>query len=274
MYQAVILGIIQGLTEFLPVSSSGHLVLFQHLFGLSEPQLFFDISLHVGTLLAVALIYLKEIKGMINAFFKLMVSVFKNEKTSDILATDPDARLFYLIVLGSIPTGVIGLFLKNYADTIFSSITVVGCMLIITGILLWVTRKRTDTHLLIKDVSPKKAFIIGTIQGLAVMPGISRSGSTIAAGLFMGLERETAARYSFLLSMPAIMAAEFIGLIDGFSTDFNINSLTAVGTATAFITGYMALRVLLKIVKKGRLHLFAFYCWAIGILAVFSGVFF
>ena len=272
IYQAVLLGIIQGLTEFLPVSSSGHLVIFQHLLGLTEPQLFFDISLHMGTLLAVILIYRKEIWGMIAACIKTAGSIGRGEKIGVRLATDPDARLLYLIFSGSIPTALIGLALRDAADTLFSSLTLVGIMMLFTGTLLWATRKQPATGASIEKVSVKKALAIGTVQGMAAIPGISRSGATISVGLFMGIDRETAARYSFLLSLPAIMGAEILGLHDALRENVCIDWVLFSGVATAFITGYIALALLLRIVKQGRFFLFAPYCWSVGAITIILNI--
>lgn len=273
LYQAIILGIIQGLTEFLPVSSSGHLVLFQQILGLEEPNLSFDISLHVGTLMAVIIVYFKDIMDIVSAFFRFTASFFTKNKKVPGPSDDPNLKLLYLIVIGTIPTGCLGLLFHNVAEKIFSSMLIVGIMLMITGTILWLTRRFSDTQLSISEFSGKKALIIGFVQGLAVIPGISRSGSTIAAGLFLGFDRQIAAKYSFLLSIPAILAAEILSLAESYSGGINIDMATIVGTAVSFATGYFALVVLLTIVKQGRFFLFSPYCWSIGLLSIFADLF-
>ncbi len=261
IYQGVVLGILQGLTEFLPVSSSGHLVMGQHFFNMTEPMLAFDISVHLGTLAAVIIIFYRDIKNMAASIFNRV------EKKNDF-------RLFLLILAGSIPTAVLGLGLKKIEHLIFSSVLLVGCMLILTGIVLWLTKRvpnmetDQDQGRAISNISFKSAVIIGTCQGVAVIPGISRSGSTIAAGLFAGLDRKTAGRFSFLLSIPAIMGAELLHLAGSLHDPISINSATLFGTLAAFITGYAALLLLLRIVNKGKLHIFAPYCWLAGSFAI------
>mgnify|MGYP001182957034 FL=1 len=266
--QAVILGIIQGITEFLPVSSSGHLVIFQRLFGLKEPQLFFDVSVHVGTLAAVVIFFWKEISSLVVSLFHFFNSLSKKEVSFANTYVDAEVKLAQTIVIGSIPTAIIGLLLSKGADKIFSSVSITGAMLLITGMLLWGTHriKKDGTT----DISIKKALLIGIVQGLAVMPGISRSGSTIAVGIFLGLNREMAARYSFLLSIPAILGAEILVLKD-LSDSMISFSATIMGTVSAFAVGYFSLKLLLFIVKKGQLHIFAPYCWIIGLAALILG---
>lgn len=267
--QAFVLGIVQGLTEFLPVSSSGHLVLFQHLFGLKEPELFFDISVHAGTLVAVILFFRKDLTNMVISLARLGSLFFKKEITFDKLWEDPDSKFAMLIVIGSVPTGIIGLLFKNIAEELFSSVFIVGCTLIVTGTFLWLTRWVSRPGRDIKEFSAAQATIIGIVQGIAITPGISRSGSTIAAGLFLGLNRETAARYSFLLSIPAITGAEILGLKE--AGIHSIDTAVLIGTVTAGFAGYFALTLLVYIVKKGQLHLFAPYCWLIGAVTLFAG---
>ena len=268
--EAILLGIIQGLTEFLPVSSSGHLVLFQHLFGLKEAELFFDVCVHLGTLLAVIIVFRQEIKNIIFAMMRLLSSRGPKKSALQKIESDPDLKLALLIVIGSIPTAVLGLMFHNIADRLFSSPFFTGLMLMVTGLLLWLTRRANTgaggTN--IEGFSRTKAFVIGIVQGLAIIPGISRSGSTISIGLLLGINRETAARYSFLLSIPAIVGAGLLSLKDSLSETDPVIWLSLWGAAAAALVGYTALKVLLGLVKKGHLHLFAPYCWLVGILAI------
>ncbi len=198
-FQAIILGIIQGLTEFLPISSSGHLVLFQHIFGLKEPELFFDICVHLGTLVAVIIFFRKDLITIITSLIHGSVKFIKKEASLSELFQKPDIKLAVLIVIGSVPTAILGLLFKKISDQLFSSLIIVGVMLIVTGIILWCTRWIKKNGRLIDGFSIKNSLVIGIIQGLAIIPGISRSGSTIAFGLFLGIERETAARFFYLL---------------------------------------------------------------------------
>ncbi len=251
IYQGILLGILQGVTEFLPVSSSGHLILGQHFFNLTEPMLSFDISVHMGTLFAIIIVFFKDIKEIL---------------------LQPDFKLILLIITGSIPTAAIGYVIKIWENVIFSSVTVVGFMLILTGIILWFTKKKqispnSDTKKFsVSSLGFKSAFFIGVCQGIAVIPGISRSGITISAGLFANLDRKIAAKFSFLLCIPAIIGAQVLQLISVTDKHLIVTQATLLGTLASFITGYIALILLLKIVNKGKLYLFAPYCFIVGII--------
>ncbi len=272
LYQGIILGIVQGLTEFLPVSSSGHLVLGQIFFGMTESRLSFDISVHVGTLMAVVVVYEADIRritaSVLRYFGRRLSFTFANVGPSE----GEDVKTAACIVLGSIPTALIGLILKRYESVLFSSALLVGCMLVVTGFILWMTKgfygKGDKTALTVPI-----AVLIGITQGLAVIPGISRSGSTIAAGMFLGLDRQKSARFSFLLSIPAIAGAALLDIRDLLGTGgFGIDPTTLCATMASFITGLMALKLLLRLVHAGRFHLFAPYCWLIGCLVLLSNM--
>ncbi|OQY00724.1 MAG: UDP-diphosphatase [Desulfobacteraceae bacterium 4572_130] len=263
IYQVIILGVLQGLTEFLPISSSGHLVLGQKFFNITEPSLSFNISLHIGTLFAVIIVFLKDIKAIFLSLLNLAKNISLKKDFQNIIKQDQNIKLTGFIIIGSIPTALLGLFLKQYLYTICSSALVIGFMLIITGTFLWFT---TKIKINIKELNFKKVLFIGFCQGIAVIPGISRSGITIAAGLFTGIDKKTAIKFSFLLSIPAIIGAEILTLRDSIETAFFINSATLYGTFVSFITGYFALKWLLKIVKKGHLYFFAPYCWVAGFI--------
>lgn len=267
--QAAILGIIQGLTEFLPISSSGHLVLFQHLFGIKEPELFFDISVHAGTLIAVIIFFRREIQSVLVSLLRFMGLLFKKEAALGDMWEDADVKLAVLIIIGSVPTGIIGLLFRRISDQLFSSVFLVGCALLVTGLLLWITRRIEKEGKDLNGFSVKDALLIGAVQGLAITPGISRSGSTIATGLLLGLSRETAARYSFLLSIPAIIGAEILSLKDVSVEAFDMATL--LGTVMAGVVGYFALALLVYIVKKGQLHFFSPYCWVVGAVVMIWG---
>ena len=268
--EAILLGIIQGLTEFLPVSSSGHLVLFQQIFGLKEAELFFDVCVHLGTLVAVILVFYREIGNIIAALLRLVSLAGQKDKFRQRLDSDPDAKMALLIIIGSIPTAILGLMFHNIADRLFSAPFFTGLMLVVTGSLLWLTRRaRLDGEKTgLTGFSRTNAFIIGIVQGLAIIPGISRSGSTISMGLLLGINRETAARYSFLLSIPAIVGAGLLSLKDGLSQMDPVIRLSLLGAVSAALVGYGALKILLRMVKTGHLYVFAPYCWLVGILAI------
>ena len=265
VYQGIVLGILQGLTEFLPVSSSGHLVLGQIYFKITESGLAFDIAVHLGTLAAVAVVYYKDIKEMLSSLF-LYIGGSRNG------TADENLVMAGCILAGSVPTALIGLILKQFEAVLFTSSVLVGCMLLVTGTLLWISRKFYTQSSAGGGLTLKRALIIGTVQGFAVIPGISRSGSTIAAGMFAGLDRSKAARFSFLLSVPAIAGAQILGIKDALETGVLIDPATLCGTIVAFVVGLAALKLLLNLVHRGRFHLFAPYCWCAGALVLASNL--
>lgn len=269
--QAIALGLIQGLTEFLPVSSSGHLVLLQNLFGMSEPELLFDICLHVGTLVAVLLVFYREILHILATLVQIPALSREAGGLKNLYRINADVRLCALIILGSVPTALLGLLFKAAAEHLFGAVWLVGLMLLVTGTVVWCTRYAAPQGRGLLKTRPRDALIIGVVQGLAIIPGISRSGSTIATALFLGIDRELAGRYSFLLSIPAILGALVLGLdAEEMQTTIAVEMI-ALGTLIAAIVGYLALKVLLGLVRRGQLSWFAPYCWALGLIALVIG---
>lgn len=266
--QGIILGVIQGLTEFLPVSSSGHLVLARHLFGTSAPDLFFDTSVHVGTMLAVILVFRRTIGEILRALLVVARSRMGNNPPPLTAEDARGVRFAFLVVLGSIPTAIIGLAIESLLAEYLASLYLVGGMLLATALLLALTRGRGKTGKGVERFSTAGALVVGGAQGLAVLPGMSRSGATIAVGLLLGLNRKEAAGFSFLLSIPAIIGAQLLSwknLADGAVT---LAPAVWLGSLTAFGVGYLALKVLLKLVHQGRFYLFAPYCLIVGLLVL------
>jgi undecaprenyl-diphosphatase len=255
--EAVILGIVQGLTEFLPVSSSGHLVIFQHLFAITESPLTFDVLVHLGTLVAVFIDFWSDIYAILRK---------------------PFTKLTYLILVGIIPAGMAGYLLAPLFEKAFESLIVVGLGLIFTGFILKWSEAISHRLLYYKDSNDTRyrdAFFIGLWQALAILPGVSRSGSTIAAGLIVGLERQFAARFSFLLSIPVIMGAAIFELKDLSPSHSFANWLSYImGFLAAAISGYFAIKVVLRLVNQGNLSIFSYYCWAVAAFALTWAVFF
>jgi undecaprenyl-diphosphatase len=261
LIEAVILGVLQGLTEFLPISSSGHLALMQHFLGLKEPQVFFDVMLHVGTLGAVVIVYHREIWALARASLAALVSPSFYRRPVRTVNDSPDLKLVWFIVLGSIPTGLIGVFFKDPLEALFVQPTTVAAMLIATGVILQLPRlrRKAPNHSLEAWQTP----LIGAAQGIAITPGVSRSGSTISLGLLLGVAPQVAARYSFLLSIPAILGAAALKLRD--VSEIAISpAVIAAGTLAAFIVGYIALRFLLVVLNRGKFSAFSYYCFAVG----------
>lgn len=262
LIQAIVLGIVQGLTEFLPVSSSGHLVLIQNLLGLHQPELVFDVAVHLGTLAAVCLYFQRDISAMIAEVFKW---AYKRCRHAESRPPSMEVRLAAMIAVGSVPTAVIGLGFHKIAGLLFSSVLLVGFMLIATGFWMWFTRGRDRSGGGgVYRLNSVRAVLIGIAQGIAIIPGVSRSGATIAASLYLGLDRETAARYSFLLSIPAIAGAAMLSLSDTSAAGSAEVPVIFAGGFAAAVVGYAALSFLVYLVKKGRLFIFAPYCWAVG----------
>jgi len=266
--EAIVLGTVQGLTEFLPVSSSGHLVLFQNFLGLNEPELIFDICLHVGTLSAVIIVFYREILDILRALFQIQGRMKMAGGFKRLCETDPSIRMALLIVVGSIPTAVIGLLFREITDQLFGSTTIVGCMLLVTGTLLWLTRHIRGGGRPVGQTTLKDALLIGIVQGLAILPGISRSGATISTALFLSVDRKVAGRYSFLLSIPAIAGALVLGLdAPDLQTTIPMDTIV-VGSAVSAAVGWFALVILLRVVDRGQLHRFSPYCWLLGIVTL------
>jgi undecaprenyl-diphosphatase len=275
---AIILGVVQGLTEFLPISSSGHLVVFQQLLGLMEPGISFEISVHLGTLAAVLIFFRKDILEVNEAAVAgIRLAIAGKGGFSQLYVGDPGFRMAVLLAAGSVPTAIIGIVLQTQSDRLFSSISLTGAMLIVTGLilvltglLLWLTKGVDAKGRGMGEFTLGIALVIGLVQGLAIIPGISRSGSTIATGLLFGLDRRIAGSFSFLLSIPAIVGAAGLQvLMDGFG---DVDMVTMViGAGVSFFVGFLSLGVLMRIVNRGRLYLFAPYCVVAGMVVLILG---
>lgn len=267
-FEAVVLGIVQGLTEFLPVSSSGHLVLFQHWLGWTEPELLFDISVHVGTLVAVVVVFFQDLAAMAKTLINLPALVRSTGGWRPLLTGNPEVRLLAMIIVGSVPTAILGLLFAQMAEQLFASVSIVGITLLITGTILWFTRMHRGEGIAIAGMRWRHGLMIGLVQGMAIIPGISRSGSTIAAALYMGIDRQTAFRFSFLLSLPAVTGAFLLGLDGEAFAGSSPVGLILAGSLAAAVVGYIALKILLRMVISGWLYCFAPYCWIVGALAL------
>jgi undecaprenyl-diphosphatase len=225
--------------------------------GLKEPPIFFDIMLHLGTLLAVVIYFGKDIWKMIEGIISMLRRKEENRE---------GAKLFLWVILGSIPTGLMGILFKDWFESFFSKPNLVGRMLLITGLVLWLTRFTKKEGKPLNRMRWSDAILIGISQGLAILPGISRSGATISTGLFCGLDRELSGKFSFLLSIPAILGAT---LLEYKKLDITSGLGTVLaGTAVAFGVGILALTFLMKIIKIGKISNFSYYCCGMGILMI------
>lgn len=255
--EALVLGIMQGITEFLPISSTGHLYLGRHLFGLDEAGLFLDTMLHFGTLIAILVFYKDE-----------LISIIKN----------PFSRLTYLLIIGTIPAVILGLLFKDFFDAISKTGVTIGWEFLVTGTMMWFANNMKNGYKKMDQISTTDVLFIGCFQATAIFPAISRSGSTIFASLFRKLDRETAAYFSFLLSTPAIAGAVALQCVDLFKGEVEQVTLVPllVATLASAFFGYLAIRWMIDYVKRKSLKVFAVYVWILGLIilgAQWTGVF-
>lgn len=283
IFEAVFLGIVQGLTEFLPVSSSGHLAILQNIFGIeTDGGLLFDVMLHVGTLITVFVVYWKDIKRMIQETIGICADIaanlkilLRNKRTGEALRYRRVIRSNYrkfviLIILSTIPTGVIGYAAQDLVTQASGTLLVPGVCLLLTGLLLIVAQLSEDGHKLPRDVGWGNALLIGAAQGAATLPGLSRSGTTITACLLSGFDRRFAVKYSFIMSIPAVMGAAVLELKDigGESIGAGMVGNCIAGAAAAAIVGFICMKTMLVLVRRKSFKGFATYCISAGIVTI------
>lgn len=267
--QSILLGVLQGITEFLPISSSGHLVLLQNFFGIKEGNLFFTEMLHFGTLFSIIIVYFNDIINIIVEFFKMIGEGFKTKKMK---IRNKYQRLAVMIIVGSIPTAIIGILFKDFFEKLYSSVMAIGFAFLITGFLMWIADKKTSEIKTANNMTGLDAITVGIFQGFAIVPGISRSGSTIVAGLLRGFERPLATEYSFLLSLPATFGAGVFGIKEALEVSSNVEfSIPLIlGVITSTVVGVLGLKLLINLLNKKKFHYFSYYLWTIGILTIIS----
>ncbi len=269
IWEAIFYGIIQGLTEFLPVSSSGHLAMLQNILGFGEDMdaVAFNVLLHLGTLIAVFAVYYKDIFGLVKAFFSLCGKLFHGKFKMSGFALHE--KLVIYIILGTLPL-VPMLMIEDYLDMVSGYLVIVGALLIFNGLVLMISDKLSRGNKTLDEMKPKNALLIGLCQAVALLPGISRSGSTITGGLLNGLERPDAVRFSFLLSIPAILGASVLKLPDFFADipDGRTLAVYLAGAAVSAVVGICAIKLLGYISKKSNFRVFSYYCFAAGAFAV------
>ena len=262
---AAVLGIIQGVAEFLPISSSGHLTLFQHFFGMPEPDNLFNVLLHFATLIAVFIYYWSDIWEMITEFFLGLRALFVPRYRSQ---GEPPAarRLILLIIVATLPLFLV-LPIKDYVEQIGNYPAAVSCILLLTGVVLFLSDRMAHGHKNARSATLKDALLIGVAQGVATLPGLSRSGSTIAAGMACGLDRKFAVRFSFLMSLPAVLGANILSLKDALEAGVDLEMLPIylVGMVVSGVVGYFAIRLVNLLADKGKFGNFAYYCWVVGL---------
>lgn len=269
LLNAIILGLIQGISEFLPISSSGHLSIAQNLFGVEmegSGDMFFEVLLHLGTLAAVFVAYWSDIKEMILEFFRTISDIRRGGMPDPI---PPARRLILLLVIGTLPLFVV-LPIQDFVESLSSNTYVVGGALLLTGVLLFASDRVKKGRKTASSATVGDILLIGAAQAVATCPGLSRSGTTIAVGCFAGLERKFAVRFAFLLSIPAVLGANILKIADVVEKGIDPALLPAylVGVITAAVSGYLCIRLVHMITDKGRFGAFAYYCWGMGLLTV------
>ena len=281
--QAIFLGIIQGLTEFLPVSSSGHLAIAQNIFEIDTGgSMLFDIMLHVGTLAAVFVAYRKDIVRMIREAICICIDIGANTKIWISNRKNDEAlrykriihnnyrKFVVLILVSTIPTGVIGYAAKNLVEAASATLIVPGVCLLLTGVLLVVADFTEDGKKIPRDVSYTNGFFIGIAQGISTLPGLSRSGTTITACLVSGFDKRFAVKYSFLMAVPAVLGASVLEIKDAVAEEItgNLGLCCGIGAVVAGLVGYVCIKVMLSIVRKKKFKGFAIYCLVLGVAAI------
>ncbi|KZL91734.1 undecaprenyl-diphosphatase UppP [Clostridium magnum] len=243
--QAIIYGVVQGIGEFLPISSSAHLIAIPQIFGWEDPGLAFDVALHLGTLVAVIAFFWKD-------WINLIYSGITKPKSKD-------GKLFWFIVIACIPGAIIGKLLEKQAEAAFRNLGLIGTMLIIMGIILYIANKKYDGEVEVEDIGLKRSFLIGLSQALAIIPGVSRSGITMTTGLFSGLSKEGTARFSFLLSTPIILGAGLLKVKDLVHTPISSMSSFAIAILTSAVVGFLSIKFLLNYLKDKGFGIFVIY---------------
>ena len=259
------LACLQGVTEFLPISSSGHLVFFQEIIGFEEPLVNFDIILHVATVFSVIVFLRKDLLSILKELILAFNKIAKGESLKEIWRKLEYLRLFVFVIAAVIPAVLIGFFFHFFIEKMFSSLRVISLSFFATGTILFFTRGK-GTPVKKKQITLIDSLLIGLAQAVAIIPGISRSGLTISSGMFRGLNKELAARFSFLLSIPTIAAAAIYKLRNGMG-ELSIGNLGLVlSFLAAFLSGYFSLVILSKMIARAKFHYFSFYCWGMGFI--------
>ncbi|MBQ6900587.1 MAG: undecaprenyl-diphosphate phosphatase [Firmicutes bacterium] len=273
-FEAVILGLVQGLAEFLPISSSGHLALLQQWFGIEEDKvLLFAVLLHVGTLVSVFIVYWKDIWELIVELCLTIKDIFTGKGLR--IEERPVRKLGVMIIVATIPTGIIGILFNDLFDSLYTSVLPIGIGLIITGFLLTFAEKMGSSKRGIKQMNYRNAIFIGIVQGIAICPGISRSGSTLFGSLVCNLNREFAVKYVFLISIPSILGSAVLEAPAALEAGFDMAQLgpVLVGMIVAAVSGLVAIKTMIKVVSNKKLNYFSYYVWLLGAAVVIYSFF-
>ena len=272
--EAMILGLVQGLGEFLPISSSGHLALLQNFFGIEGEQiLFFAVMLHLGTLISVFIVYWKDICELVIELFATIRDLCTGKGLH--LQEKPVRKLGVMIIVATIPTAVIGLVFNDLFESFYGSFVAIGIGFLFTGVIMFLAERMGSSKKEIGEMGFGTAILVGIMQGIAICPGISRSGSTLVGGLSTGLKREFAVRFAFLISIPSILGSVVLEVPDAVAQgiDPGLFGPIAAGMVVAAVSGYAAIKGMIKLVSNGKLSYFSYYVWALGAFTVIYGLF-
>lgn len=266
---SAVLGFVQGVAEFLPISSSGHLTLFQYFFGMEEPDQLFNVLLHFATLLAVCVVYWRDIWEMIVEFFRFFGDMFSRQRRR---GHPPEARrMVLLIIVGTLPLFLV-LPIKDQVETLGGNPVFVSCALLVTGCILFLSDQMARGHKTAKNATLLDVLLVGVAQGVATIPGLSRSGCTISAGMVRGFDRKFAVRYSFLMSLPAVLGATLLKVLDVMELEGGVPAENLpkylLGMVIAAVVGYFSIQLVKLLADKGKFGAFAFYCWGAGALFI------
>lgn len=274
-FQAIVLGLAQGLAEFLPISSSGHLALLQYFFDVSaENVLPFAVLLHFGTLVSVFIVYWKDIVELVRELCAVISDIFRGRGLR--INANPVRRLGFMIIVATIPTAVIGLLFNDAFAALYLSLVSIGIGLLITGTILFVAERMSRSNKTVKEMKFRNAVFVGIMQGIAICPGISRSGSTLFGGLISGLNKEFAVKFAFLISIPSILGSVIMEAPDAFRAGMDISLIgpVAVGVVVSALSGLFAIKAMIKLVSNKRLIGFSVYTWVLGIAVIIYGMMF
>lgn len=275
IFSSIVLGLVQGVAEFLPISSSGHLSLFQHFFGLANPEetLFFDVLLHLGTLIAVFIYYWRDIVELIQEFFRLVGCIVSKKKRAEVGRLSPSGRMILMIIVATLPLFVV-LPIKDKVESLYGNTIFIGIALLVTGFLLFWSDRMGRGRKTARSATMLDALLVGVGQAIAVVPGLSRSGTSISVGLMRGFRRTFAVRFSFLMSIPAVLGANILSIGEAVQAGIELSELPMyiVGTIVAAVAGYFAIRMVNNLAGRGKFGAFAYYCWGVGAAAVITSL--
>ena len=263
---SAVLGFVQGVAEFLPISSSGHLTLFQHFFGMPEPDQLFNVLLHFATLLAVCVVYWRDILEMIGEFFRFFGELFSRRSYR---GNPPEARrMVLLLIVGTLPLFAV-LLINDQVEALGNNPIFVSCALLVTGCILFLSDRMAKGRKTTRNATLTDVLLVGVAQGFATVPGLSRSGCTISAGMALGFDRKFAVRYSFLLSLPAVLGATLLKVLDVLELEGGVPEesipVYVLGMAVAAVVGYFSIKLVNLLAAKGKFGAFAYYCWGAGL---------